>query len=199
MLRDILLYILLLIFPKEDIYTKQYAINTLHIPKYIYWVDDINVLLCSYGYTQIYNTRTRHMSEIDTCEKCIYGYDRGFVYCKYEHRLIESMREFSTSIFVYDIDGNLLYSKDLFPTVVPLVCTRDYIVLTPAYSFLEQKTYLIDIKRDMFREYEYVRVKREYNGIQEEYITVSERNDLERLIVLDGYYRLWVYEKQIKK
>ncbi len=196
MLKEILLYILLLIFPKEEVYTKQYVINTSHIPKYIYWIDDINVLLSSYGYTQIYNTLTRDMSEIDTCSECIYGYDMGFVYCKYEHRLIESMEEFSSSVYLYDIGGNLLFSKDMFPTVVPLVCTRDYILLHTAYSFLEQKTYLIDIKGDVFREYEYLKRESKYNGIQGKYITVSESRDLSRLIVLDEFYRLLVYTKK---
>ena len=196
MLKDILLYILLLIFPKEEIYTKQYVINTSHIPKYIYWVDDINVLLSSYGYTQIYNTLTRGMSDIDTCSECIYGYDLGFVYCKYEHRNIQSMKEFSSSVYLYDIKGNLLFSKDVFPTVVPLVCTRDYILLNTAYSFLEQKRYLIDIKGDVFREYEYLKRESKYSGIQDRYITVSESRDLGRLIVLDEYYRLGVYTKK---
>ena len=34
------------------------------------------------------------------------------------------------------------------------------------------------------------------SGIQEEYITLSKRNDLDKIIVLDMNYNLWVYSKK---
>ena len=80
MFKDILLLILSLIFPqKEDIYIKDHMILTNHTPSYIYWIDDSNVLLSSYGNTVIYNTINRKSNVIDTCKDCIYGYDFGLL------------------------------------------------------------------------------------------------------------------------
>ena len=142
MLKEFLIYLLLLLFPKEEVYTKEYPIYIPQIPHHIYWIDDINILLSSYGYTEIYNIYTRKSNTIDTCDTCIYGYDKGFVYCKYEHRGIQSMKEFSTTLYIYSMRGELLYSKDLFPTVIPIICLKDYVILESAYSFLEQKRYI---------------------------------------------------------
>ena len=193
MLKELLTYILLLLFPKEEVYTKEFEIYTSQIPQHIYWIDDINILLSSYGYTEIYNIYTRKSNTIDTCDTCIYGYDRGFIYCKYEHREIQSMEEFSTTVYIYNIDGELLYSKDLFPTVIPIVCLKDYVVLESAYSFLEQKRYLL--KNDVLKEVSYIKKKEIFKGIEGSNTVVSKRKDSSKVIVLDEYTRLWLYGK----
>lgn len=185
MLKEILFYILSLIFSKqEDIYIKEYMIDTKYVPQYIYWIDDINVLLSSYGYTEIFNTYNRKSNAVDTCNNCIYGYDSGFIYCKYVNRNISSMKEFSTTIGVYDIKNNLIFSKDIFPTVAPIVCKRDYIVLKTNDPNLEENTYVFDIKKDTFEIYEERIENKEWYS-----------KDMRKKIVIDGYYRLWVYEK----
>lgn len=186
MFKEILFYILSLIFSKqEDTYIKQYIIDTKYAPQYIYWVDDINVLLSSYGYTQIYNTYNRKSNSIDTCSNCIYGYDRGFVYCKYENRNISSMQEFSTTIKQYDIENNLIFSKDIFPTVIPFVCKRDYILFKTGDPVLEQNMYIFDIEKDIFEIYEErIENKQWYS------------KEMSKKIVIDEYYRLWFYERE---
>ena len=73
-------------------------INTKYLPVEVFWIDNTNVLLSSYGYTQLFNTENRDSSIIDTCENCIYGYDKNFVYCKYINRDIKSKDQFSTTI-----------------------------------------------------------------------------------------------------
>lgn len=193
MFKEILTYVLLLLFPKEEIYIKDYSINTTHIPEYIYWIDDINILLSSYGNTQIYNILSRKSNSINTCKECLYGYDKGFVYCKYEHREIHSMEEFSTTISLFDVNNKLLYKKDLFPTLIPTICTKRYILLKTAYSFLEKKGYLIDVNKDSIREIEMSDKKDFPIKILDEYITFSPSKNLKRVILLDTYYRLWVY------
>ncbi len=186
MFKEILFYILSLIFSKqEDIYIKEYMIDTKYVPQYIYWIDDINVLLSSYGYTEIFNTYNRKSNAIDTCKNCIYGYDKGFVYCKYENRDISSMKEFSTTIEVYDIKNNLIFSKDIFPTVAPIVCKRDYIVLKTNDPNLEENTYVFDIKKDIFEIYEERIENKEWYS-----------KDMRRRVVIDEYYRLWFYERK---
>ncbi len=185
MFKQILFYILSLILPhRDDPYIKEYMIDTEFVPAYVYWIDDINVLLSTYGYTQIFNTYNRKNNIIDTCDSCIYGYDRGFVYCKYEHRNIKSMKEFSTTIKQYDMDSNLIFSKDLFPTVIPLICKRENIILKTGDPVLEQNTYILDITKDTFEKYEKETESKEWYS-----------RDLNKKVVIGEYDRLWFYEK----
>lgn len=163
---------------------KKYMIDTRYLPAYIYWIDDINVLLSTYGYTQIFNTYNRESNIIDTCKSCIYGYDRGFVYCKYEHRDIKSMKEFSTTIKQYDMYSKLIFSKDIFPTVTPLVCKREDIILKTGDPVLQQNTYILDISGDTFKKYEVETESKEWYS-----------RDLNKKVVRDEYDRLWFYEK----
>ena len=189
--------IISLLFPtKESVYIKDHIIDISFIPVNIYWIDDSNILLCSYSQTFIYNTITRGKNEIETCEKCIYGFDQGLVYCKYEHRVISSTKEFSTTIYVYDSRAKLLYERNLFPTVLPYKCTKRYISLRPAYSFLERKEYVLDISKDSFKEVSIESKQKIFNGITKKSTVISEKVDLERLIVLDEYNRIWVYVRE---
>jgi hypothetical protein len=183
MFKEILFYILSLIFPKqEDVYIKEYMLDTKYIPQEIVWVDDINVLLSSYGYTEIFNTYNRKSNVIDTCDNCIYGYDFGFIYCKYTNRDISSMDEFSTTLEIYDIKNVLLFSKDIFPTVVPTVCKREYVILKTNDPNLEQNTYSLDIKMGILEKTD------EQKEIKEWY-----SKDMSKKIVLEDDYMLWVY------
>ena len=161
-------------------------IDIKYVPVQIIWVDDINVLLSSYGYTEIFNTYNRKSNTINTCANCIYGYDFGFIYCKYVNRNISSMDEFSTTLDVYDIKDSLLFTKDIFPTVLPILCKKDYIVLGTNDPNLEQNTYILDTKSNTFEE----------KDTQEE-IKELYSKDMNRKIVLDEYFRLWVYKKRI--
>lgn len=197
MLKNILLLILSLIFPqKEVVYVKDHMILTNHTPSYIYWIDDSNVLLSSYGYTQIYNTDNRKSNVIDTCKECIYGYDYGLFYCKYVHRDIDSMDEFSSTIYQYNSKGVLIFKKDIFQTVVPLVCKKDYILLETGDPVLEQNTYLLNIKENIYEKVEKEESKEEIKGIDIKYLSLSKSKDTEKVIVLDEYKRLWVYMRK---
>jgi len=153
MFKEILFYILSLIFPSQkEQYMRQYMINTNYLPVEVFWIDNTNVLLSSYGYTQLFNTENRNSSIIDTCENCIYGYDKNFVYCKYINRDIKNKNEFSTTIEIFDINNNLLYSKDIFQTVAPIKFTRDSVLLHTNDPDLEQHSYILDIKKDSLKE-----------------------------------------------
>ncbi len=197
MLKNILLLILSLIFPqKEVVYVKDHMILTNHTPSYIYWIDDSNVLLSSYGYTQIYNTDNRKSNVIDTCKNCIYGYDFGLFYCSFKHRDIDSMDEFSSTIYQYNSKGELIFKKDIFQTVVPLVCKKDYILLETGDPVLEQNTYLLNIKENIYEKVEKEESKEEIKGIDIKYLSLSKSKDTEKVIVLDEYKRLWVYMRK---
>ncbi|KKP41917.1 MAG: hypothetical protein UR34_C0011G0067 [candidate division WS6 bacterium GW2011_GWC1_33_20] len=192
MIKAILFYILSLIFPHtEDIYSKQFLVDTPFVPEYIYWIDDSNVLLSYVGGGVIYNIQNRNSNTLQECNDCIYGYDFGFVTCRYVHREIQSMDEFSSTIYLNE------KSMGVFPTVVPIICKSDYVVLRNAYAFLEQKMYVADFKKGSFKEYVKEKKKDSFNGIENGYITLSKSNDLSKVIVLDRYYRLWVYEREL--
>jgi len=153
MFKEILFYILSLIFPSDkEEYIKEYIINTKYLPSEVIWIDNTNVLLSSYGYTLLFNINNRNSSEMDTCENCIYGYDGNFVYCKYINKDIKNRNEFSTIIEVYDINKNLLYSRDIFQTVAPIKCGKDLVILQTNDPVLEQHTYILDIKKDTLNE-----------------------------------------------
>ena len=197
MLKNILLLFLSLIFPpKESVYVKDHMILTNLSPSYIYWIDDSNILLSSYGYTQIYNTNNRKSNVIETCNTCIYGFDFGLFYCSYEHRDINSRDEFSSTIYQYNSKGELIFSKDIFQTVIPLVCKRDYIVLKTRDPVLEQNTYILNIQEDMYEKYEMEVKEEKIKGIDGGYISISKSKDMGKIVILDQYKRLWVYRKE---
>lgn len=192
MFKEILFYILSLIFPhSEDVYSKQYMIDTTVVPEYIYWIDESNVLLSYLGGGVIYNIESRKRNTLQECNDCMYGYDYGFVTCRYIHREIHSVNEFSTTVYLNE------RSMDVFPTVVPTVCKKDFVILKNAYAFLEKKTYIADFKNGSFKDYIKEKKAYSFNGIEEGYITLSKSKDLSKLIVLDEYYQLWVYEREL--
>ncbi len=144
-----LLILLLTLFPKEEsTFTKEYIIPTEQIPLNIYWISQNNILLSYLNKGEIFNLENRERNILEECKNCIYGYYKELLKCEYEHRDIQSMDEFSTTISLYDSTNTLIFKKDIFPTVIPTVCKKEYIVLKNAYSFLEKKTYYLDIKKD---------------------------------------------------
>lgn len=161
------------------------------VPEYIYWIDESNVLLSYLGGGVIYNIESRKRNTLQECNDCTYGFDYEFTTCKFVHREINSVNEFSTTVYLNE------KSMDVFPTVVPTVCKSDFVILKSAYSFLEQKTYIADFKEGSFKEFIREKSKDSFNGIEDGYITLSKSKDLSKLIVLDEYYQLWVYEREL--
>jgi hypothetical protein len=197
MFKQVLFYILsLLFFKKEFDYVPWYIINTPYIPQQIDWIDESNILLSSYGYTAIFNTDNRNSSTFDTCNECIYGYDKGFIYCKYEHRDIQAINEFSSTVSLYNINNSLIYSIDIFETVIPITCKKTFIELKVAHPYLQQKRFLLFTKQNLLKNIPDIQGDNRLNGIEESYTILSKRDDLERIIVLDEYMRLWVYRKK---
>ncbi len=196
MIKEIFFYIISLLLPQRDTkYLKGHMIDTKYVPRYIYWIDQGNVLLSSFGYTEIYNIDTRKSNTVETCDSCMYGYDFGLYSCKYVHRDISNTDEFSTTIYQYNTDGVLIFQKDIFETVIPLVCKKEYILLETGDPMLIQNRYILKTETGEYEIYERERKRERIDGIEERYITVSKPKNEERLILLDNYYRLWVYEK----
>lgn len=155
-----LLLILLSLFAKDQpTFTQEYVIPTEQIPLNIYWISQDNILLSYINGSEIFNLENRERNILEECKNCIYGYDKELLRCEYEHREIQSMDEFSTTISLYDSKDTLIFKKDLFPTLIPTVCKRESIILKNAYSFLEKKTYYLDISTNEFKELEKQKVK----------------------------------------
>lgn len=190
MIKNLILNILLLLFPKDESeYKREYLINTKYVPQYVYWIDESNVLLSSYGYSEVFNIKTRRNNIYEVCDTCISGYDFGFIYCKYEHREIQSKNEFSTTLYMYDYKDILIYSMDIFTTVIPTMCTRDFVVLITGDPELEQKKSILNTKSGELSD---ITTK---TKIEKGYITKSQSKFSEKRIVLEKDYRLWVYTK----
>lgn len=190
MIKNLILNILLLLFTKDESeYKREYLINTKYVPQYVYWIDESNVLLSSYGYSEVFNIKTRRNNIYEVCDTCISGYDFGFIYCKYEHREIQSKNEFSTTLYMYDYKDILIYSMDIFTTVIPTMCTRDFVVLITGDPELEQKKSILNTKSDEISD---ITTK---TKIEKGYITKSQSKFSEKRIVLEKDYRLWVYTK----
>lgn len=188
-----LLLILLALFPKDQpTFTQEYVIPTEQIPLNIYWISQDNILLSYINGAEIFNLENRKRNILEECKECIYGYDKELLRCEYEHRDIQSMDEFSTTISLYDSMNTLIFKKDIFPTVIPTVCKREYILLKNAYSFLEKKIYYLDIQKDTFEELSNLRKKKNIHNLPN-YKNISVGK--ERVILLTEDNLLTVYRR----
>jgi hypothetical protein len=153
-MKELLLLLISLFIPfREDSYLKDHIINIENPPIYIYWISEDVVLLSYVNYAEIYNLRYRNRNKLEECSNCIYGYDKEIVKCFYEHRMIKSIDEFSTSITLLDSNENTLFKENLFPTVIPYICMKEYIYLRSAYTFLENKSYILNTQNRILSDY----------------------------------------------
>jgi len=195
MLKTLIIFFLSLLSPDENItYSKEYILKTEQIPLNIYWISENNILLSYLNTAEIFNLESRERNVLQDCKNCIYGYDREFLRCEYVHREIYSMDEFSTTISMYNSKNELLFTKDIFPTVIPVICKREYILLKSAYSFLEQKTYLIDTNTGESSIHESKKQRLNINGLpQYKDISVGSK----WLVLLSEENLLYVYRREI--
>ncbi|MFA5622814.1 MAG: hypothetical protein WC981_01110 [Candidatus Dojkabacteria bacterium] len=191
MLKNILFLLLSLLLTKENL-EFEYVIQTESTPLNIYWISQDNILLSYLNEAEIFNLENRVRNKLDDCESCIYGYDKEILRCEYTHREIKSMQEFSTTVSIFDSKENLIFKKDIFPTVIPITCTKDYILLKNAYSFLEQKTYYLDIQKSELKEFERERKDLAINSLPP-YKNISIGK--ERVILLTEENLLTVYRR----
>lgn len=139
-----LLCILTMLILKPERYEEEYIIQLEQPLLNIYWISENNILLSYINSSEILNLENRSRYKLGNCTNCVYGYDREIVRCEYSHREIHSMNEYSTTVSIFDESNNLLYTKDIFETVTPVICMKEYILLINAYSFLEEKNYLLN-------------------------------------------------------
>lgn len=171
-------------------YKELYVIEKDISPVYIYWIDDINILVSMYESSFKFNLETR---EKEILSDGLVGYDNGkHIKCEYRNVQIESSDECSTFLELKDLDGNLLYTTCMFPTVKPVVIEDGLLIAKSSFSFLEQKYYRVDFNSGKYEEYEMKKSKREYKGI-EDYKQSTVSKDGKYVVVLDRFNRLVVY------
>lgn len=104
------------------------------------------------------------------------------------------MNEFSTTVYVYDSKNTLIFQKDLFPTVIPIICKKEYIIFKNAYSFLEKKTYYLDIQKNTFEEVSHLKKEKNIPNLPNyRNISIGE----ERILLLTEENLLTVYKREI--
>lgn len=191
MLKNILLILLSLLLTEKNL-KFEYVIQTESIPLNIYWISHDNILLSYLNEAEIFNLENRVRNKLNDCESCIYGYDKEILRCEYIHREIKSMQEFSTTVSMFDSKENLIFKKDIFPTVIPVICTKRYIILKNAYSFLEQKTYYLDIQSNELKDFKKQKKNPAINSLPP-YKNISVGK--ERVILLTEENLLTVYRR----
>lgn len=170
--------------------TLAYVLPIESNPINIYWISQNNILISYPNKGDIFNLESRQRNKLDDCTNCIYGYDKEILKCEYVHRDISSPEEFSTSIYVYDSKNELIFQKDIFPTVIPISCKKDSIILKSAYSFLEQKKYSLNTETGELKEYK--KEKEIYPKILNyKNISVGEKY----VVALQDDKRLYIYRK----
>ena len=160
------------------------------IPLNIYWISEDNILLSYINRAEIFNLENRDRNSLNNCTNCIYGYEGEILRCEYIHREIQSSKEFSTTISVYDSKDKLIFQKDLFPTLIPTICKKEYIILKNAYPFLEEKTYILDTKTQNLSEQKIKRAIPKIKGLEYKNISIGEG----RIIIETGNNILEVYK-----
>lgn len=80
------------------------------------------------------------------------GYDDGLIFCKIEHYIIQSEREFSTKFTVLNSEREVVKELSFFETIRPLYMDKDIIVATTAVDFLGRHFYKIDIESEDMEE-----------------------------------------------
>lgn len=184
MIKELFLF-LLSFLNTEKSFAFEYVLPVESSPLNIYWISENNILISYRNKAEIVNLENRARNTLEECTNCIYGYDGEIVRCEYVHREIESSEEFSTTIYVYNSKEEIVFQKDLFPTVLPTLCKKDFLLLKSAYSFLEQKSYYLDTTDGLLSEY----------NIQEKNRSVGERY----LILIGEGNFLKIYLKQSEK
>lgn len=80
------------------------------------------------------------------------GYDNGLIFCKIEHYIISSNKEFSTKFIIFDERRSVIKELKFFETIRPLYINRNIIIATTAVDFLEKHFYKISIENSSIEE-----------------------------------------------
>ena len=172
-------------------YKQLYVIEKDISPVYIYWIDDINILVSMYDQSFKFNLETKSK---DVLSDGLVGYDNGkYIKCEYKNVQIDNSDQCSTFLELKDLDGNLLYNTCIFPTVKPIVIEDGVLIAKSSFSFMQQNYYKVDFKSGTFKILkEKEKEIKKYKGIEDfKQSTISESG--EYVVVLDRFNRLVVY------
>lgn len=125
--------------------TEYIVANIVDIQQVIY-VDIQRVLLVNEESVLEVDVLQRNVKEIGKREGNEFvGYDEGLIFCRIEHYIIQSEKEFSTKFTALNKQREVVKELSFFETIRPLYIDGEIIIATTAVDFLEKHFYKIDI------------------------------------------------------
>lgn len=180
------------------------------------WINNERLVFIADKKLITYSTKDRlpiSTNEIPMNSKLGFENDNLWI-CQWENRIITDPMEFSTTLRVYDGNHTLISELQLHPTVQPITCSNDGIVLQANYPGAPDTFYKLTVSDSQIYEiaqgkYKLVRIeisgsettKFVYNGdihtIQKVNNFISAEANLSggAFALLDGNGFLWVYQK----
>lgn len=150
--------------------TEYMVANIVDIQQVIY-VDTQRVLVVNEGSVLEVDVLQRGVREIGKRDGNEFvGYGDGLVFCRIEHYIIQSEKEFSTEFTVLNEQREVVKELSFFETIRPLYIDEDIIIATTAVDFLEKHFYKIDLASGDMEEIflEYVPKKKNFVNVRED-------------------------------
>jgi hypothetical protein len=125
----------------------EYMVPNIADIQQVIYVDIHRVLLVNEDSILEVNVLKRDVKEIGKRGNNEFvGYDNSLMFCKIEHYIIQSEKEFSTKFTVLNKQREVVKELYFFETIRPLYINRDIIIATTAVDFLEKHFYKIYIE-----------------------------------------------------
>jgi len=125
----------------------EYMVPNITDIQQVIYADIHRVLLVNEESILEVNVLKRDVKEIGRRgENEFVGYDNSLMFCKIEHYIIQSEKEFSTRFTVLNKQREVVKELYFFETIRPLYINRDIIIATTAVDFLEKHFYKIYIE-----------------------------------------------------
>ena len=99
-----------------------FNIPNISSPQQVFWMDLENIVLVKDMDVFVFNTKSKNIEKVFERNKNEFvGFNskHGLLVCSFEHFIIDSYDEFSTSLTFLDVDRNILSKVDVFETVRP--------------------------------------------------------------------------------
>ena len=125
----------------------EYMVPNITDIQQVIYADIHRVLLVNEESILEVNVLKRDVKEIGRRgENEFVGYDNSLMFCKIEHYIIQSEKEFSTKFTVLNKQREVVKELYFFETIRPLYMDNNIVIATTAVDFLEKHFYKIYIE-----------------------------------------------------
>lgn len=125
----------------------EYMVPNITDIQQVIYADIHRVLLVNEESILEVNVLKRDVKEIGRRgENEFVGYDNSLMFCKIEHYIIQSEKEFSTKFTVLNEQREVVKELYFFETIRPLYMDNNIVIATTAVDFLEKHFYKIYIE-----------------------------------------------------